>query len=412
MQKILKIGIGFVAGRPNVCKIINAFYLDVKRQMLELGEEFQVVFYVLYDLHYQGAKAEDFMNIDPAINAEPNMEVRYIDASEVEKIRKGVKRDYGVAESELDFVFGYGHAEGRNTLLYKAYLDGMDYLLFWDDDEYPLACLQAGEGKVTWKRQDNVVKHIQTMRSEDADVTIGYHCGYVSPIPHVNLENPEDEEIFANFIEGISNELVTWKSIKEKYQNTNGVTFADPKIAAGEGGYEVPLTYGRKFVAGSTLCINLQHFEKIPVFYSPKAARGEDTFFSFGLDKCKVMKVPIYHFHDGFLGYTGITEGRLPDELDPIYTRDDLVKKRFYGACLGWIKYKPLFLYISDWKNYQENIGRTYRELNKSVDEVSRICGKYDFRNVYKELEKYDKNVKNDYENFSKAKQIWKMLKK
>ena len=231
------------------------------------------------------------------------------------------------------------------------------------------------------------------------------------PVPELDLKSPEDEEIFGRFIEGISNELVTWSSIKEKYQYTNGVTFADPAVASSEGGYEVPLIDGRKFVAGSTLCINLKHFDKIPVFYSPKNARGEDTFFSFGLDECKVMKVPIYHFHDGFLGYTGITEGRLPDELDPIYTQDDLVKKRFYGACLGWIKYKPLYLYISDWKNYAENIARVYKGLDRSVDTVSRLCGKYDFRNIYKELEKYDKNVENDYARFSAAKRLWKLLK-
>ena len=34
-----------------------------------------------------------------------------------------------------------------------------------------------------------------------------------------------------------------------------------------------------KWVAGSTLCLNLKEPEKIPAFLNPLAARGEDTFF-------------------------------------------------------------------------------------------------------------------------------------
>jgi len=411
MKDVLRVGIGFVTGRPNVCKVINAFYSDVKRQMEELGEEYQVFFYILYDLSYRGTKAKDFKNINPVIKAEPNIEVRYIDKNEVGRIRRRAKERHGTADMRLDHIFGYGHARGRNTLLYKAYLDKMDYLLFWDDDEYPLACLNNGDEKVTWQNQNNVVEHIRVMRAEKADVTIGYHCGYVSPIPYVNIESPKDELVFANFIDGISNEIVTWGDIKAKHEKTNGVTFANPQVAAGMGVHEVPLLHGRKFVAGSTLCINMRSFKKIPAFYSPNSARGEDTFFSFGLANCKVMKVPIYHFHDGFLGYTGITKQKLPEKLEPINAKNNLVKKRFYDACLGWIKYKPLYLYMSNFKKYQTNIERVISELNQSVDEVSRICGKYDFRNIYRELKKYDKNVKNDYDAFIKTRSIWDELK-
>ncbi len=56
------------------------------------------------------------------------------------------------------------------------------------------------------------------MENENADVTIGYHCGYISPIPYMNYDTPEEEKVITDFIESISNEVVTWKSIKEKFE--------------------------------------------------------------------------------------------------------------------------------------------------------------------------------------------------
>lgn len=40
----------------------------------------------------------------------------------------------------------------------------------------------------------------------------------------------------------------------------------------------------------------MNHLDKIPAFYNPPEARGEDTFFSTLLDDAKVLRVPVYHF--------------------------------------------------------------------------------------------------------------------
>ena len=32
------------------------------------------------------------------------------------------------------------------------------------------------DNKIIWKKQDNVIKHIEEMEKNNADVTIGYHC--------------------------------------------------------------------------------------------------------------------------------------------------------------------------------------------------------------------------------------------
>ena len=49
---------------------------------------------------------------------------------------------------------------------------------------------------------------------EDADISIGYHCGYISPIPYMELNKQIDENIMKSYIEAISNELIDWENIK------------------------------------------------------------------------------------------------------------------------------------------------------------------------------------------------------
>ena len=61
--------------------------------------------------------------------------------------------------------------------------------------------------------------------------------------------------------------------------------------------------------------MNLRHIKNIPAFYNPPEARGEDTFFSMGIGDLKVIKVPEYHFHDGFLKYREIMDGDFPQKL-------------------------------------------------------------------------------------------------
>jgi len=42
---------------------------------------------------------------------------------------------------EADLLFGEGYAKKRNAILYFAIKNGMNYLLYIDDDEYPMASI-------------------------------------------------------------------------------------------------------------------------------------------------------------------------------------------------------------------------------------------------------------------------------
>ena len=408
MENVIKFGIGFVTGRPNVCKVINNTYERLINQFKDSEKKVELTIFILFDLGYQFTTRVDFYGIIP--NVYKDIKIKYITPEDIEEEKKKLIGREILVKEDADLFFGHGHAKGRNTLMYYAKKHKIDYLLFWDDDEYPVACIKNKEtNELTWKEQDNIAMHLKYI--ENSDVTIGYHCGYISPIPYVELNEDIDENLFKQYIEAISNEVVSWESIKEKFVNDNGITYADKKIANGEGAYVQKDEGKGNWVVGSTLCLNLRNIDKIPAFYNPEGARGEDAFFSVNLKESKIIKVPVYHFHDGFLKYTSVVRKKYPKTLKKIKALDEQVEQRFLKASRGWIKYKPLLLYITDSKNYDEKIRENYKKLEKSIPEINKLfdCDVFDL--LLKDLNEYDKNVKKHYQEFIKTNQIWDRLK-
>ena len=408
MQDVIKFGIGFVTGRPNVCKVINSTYERLINQFKDYDKKVEITIFILFDLGYQFTTRIDFYGIIP--NVYKDIRVRYITPEDIEEEKKKLIGREILTKQETELFFGHGHAKGRNTLMYYAKKHKMDYLLFWDDDEYPVACIKNREtNELTWKEQDNMAMHLKYI--QDSDVTIGYHCGYISPIPYVELNEDIDENLFKQYIEAISNEIVSWDSIKEKFVKDNGITYADPKIANGEGAYVQKDEGKGNWVAGSTLCLNLNHIDKIPAFYNPEGARGEDTFFSINLKDSKIIKVPVYHFHDGFLKYTSVVRQKYPKTLRKIKATDEEVEQRFLKASRGWMKYKPLLLYVTDNEHYREKITEVHTKLENSILEINKLFESNIFDSLLSDLDKYDKNVKKHYNEFIKTNDIWNRLK-
>ena len=409
MNDTIKFGIGFVTGRPNVCKIINSTYERLINQFKDLDKKVELTAYILFDLGYQFTTRVDFYGIIP--NVYRDLTIRYITPEDIEEEKKKLIGREDFSKSDVDLFFGHGHAKGRNSLMYYALKDKIDYLLFWDDDEYPVACIKdENTNEVTWKEQDNIARHLQYI--EDADVSIGYHCGYISPIPYVELNEDVDEKKFSCLIEALGNEVVSWDSIREKFVKDKGITYANSKIANGEGAYEIKSDGIGKWVVGSTLCLNLRHIEKIPAFYNPEGARGEDAFFSTNLNDAKVIKVPVYHFHDGFLKYTNVARGIYPKTLRQIKSTEEQIEHRFFQASRGWIKYKPLYEYVTDREHYQEKMDETIENLKKGIPEVNKLFDNTDFNALLTDIQEYDKNVKKHYNEYNKTNEIWNKLKK
>ena len=184
MKDTIELGIGFVTGRPNVCKLINNYYKNMIEQLERTGKKVNLTIFLLYDLNYQYTIRTDFYSIIPEVYK--NIKIKYITPENIEEEKKKLISRNNFTKEEVDLFLGNGHAKGRNTVMYYALKWKMDYLLFWDDDEYPVAVVKEDDN-LQWIPQDNILKHLEHI--DDADITIGYHCGYISPIPYVELRN-------------------------------------------------------------------------------------------------------------------------------------------------------------------------------------------------------------------------------
>lgn len=402
MNKILHFGIGFITGRPNICEIINNTYKFLLKQIQKKNIELTI--FILFDMEFQNAKREEFYRLNPEVSK--NIDIKYITPEDIQNEKEKLIEKSSIKEDEADLFFGYGYGKARNTLMYMAVKNKIDYFLFWDDDEYPVACFKDENGKIEWKMQNNILEHIENMKN--ADITLGLRCGYTSPIPYINLDTVEDISAVEAFINAVKNEFTSWEKVKQFWLSSEGITYADKEVINKRKKLK---TNKEVMLSGSPLCLNLQNVQKMPAFYNPEGARGEDIFFKLALKEVKVMEIPVYHFHDPFLRYTYILKKQYPDKMEVGKITDKAVTKRFITASKGWIKYRPLYLYIINKDTYDKEIEQTRKNLEKAIPEMDKIFHTHKFNNLIAELDKYDKNVEKDYEQFLNVNKTWEKLK-
>ncbi len=409
MKSEINFGIGFISGRPNVCKIINSYEKFIIEQLEKLPIQVNITVYVLYDLNYQHTIRTDFYGILP--EAYRNLRIKYITPENIMEYEKILISRFGMTKEDAKLFIGNGYAKARNAILYCAMQHNMDYIMFWDDDEYPIANV-IRNNQIQWIKQKNVLEHINNI--DEAEVTMGYRCGMMNPIPYIEYTDNIKEEDYKNFIDALENEVISWEKLQTIRENTSCIAYADADIATGKKGREYLKNIGKdSFILGSGICLNLNKLNKIPAFYNPPNARGEDTFFScaLGEKKSKVLRIPTYHFHDSFLQFTGIMKEKYPKRL----LKDSLVsteiEQRFLKATIGWVRYKPLLYYIKDRKNYDKIIEESRDKLKKSVKKINAEFISCDFSSLIRELNKYDKDVEKHYQEYLRVNEIWDKFK-
>lgn len=407
MSETINFGIGFLAGRPNVCNIINGYYKNILEQGKKSGYNVKFTFFILFDLNYQGTPREHFYNILPEVYEK--MTVKYITPEDIEEEKKILASRYGMNKKDVDLILGNGYARARNSVVYSAIKRKIDYLLFWDDDEYPVINIKDESGKITWKAQENVLEHLLNIRN--ADVTMGYRCGNMSPIPTINLDKSLKKEDFKDYIDAVSNEAISWEKIREIMNREDGMLYANSKILNEKKVSKIENLGKDNWLLASGICINLTNLDRLPPFYNPPEARGEDTFFSTWLTNSTVLRVPVYHFHDGFLKYTDIIKREYPNKFERVEINDNSVEQRFLNASIGWIKYKPLLMYITQKENYEKIIEETKQKLNNSIPKMNAVFQTCDFSRLETELEKYDEKVEEHYKEYLQTYEAWKELK-
>lgn len=411
MSEEINFGIGFISGRPNVCKIINNYGKFLTEQVKELDVKVNITIYILFDLSYQHTIRTEFYGILPKIYK--NIKIKYITPENIVEYQKVLMSRYNMTKEETKLFLGNGYAKARNTILYCAMQQKMDYILFWDDDEYPVASILNEDNTLTWIKQKNILEHIKNI--DKANVTFGYRCGMMNPIPYIKYNKDITRQDYKNFIDALENEVVSWNIIQEMRKNPTCISYAEKNIAMGQGNAKIVDKIGEKnFVLGSGLCLNLREIDKIPAFYNPPNARGEDTFFSCALKEkeAAVLRVPTYHFHDSFLQYTKIMREHYPEQLTDIQLMNSEIEQRFLKATIGWVRYKPLLYYIKDRENYKKIINETKENLKKSVYKMNTKFQTCDFSILIEELEKYDRDVEKHYEEYKKVNELWDRFKK
>lgn len=409
MVEEINFGIGFITGRPNSCKIINSYYKHIKEQVKQYNKKVNFTFFILYDLGYQNTKKEEFYTLLPEVYE--NVDIQYIDPEDVDNKKEEMKRKYNLTEKEANLFIGKGYGKARNCILYSALEKKIDYLLFWDDDEYPLANVKEGK-EINWLIQNNVLTHLQNI--ENADITYGYRCGTMTPLPYIQYNDVLTEKDYKDFIDALENEVISWEKVKNTLKNDTGLAYADLDIATGTKEIENVDRVGiENFVLGSGICLNLRHLDRIPAFYNPPGARGEDTFFSCALGNtgARILRIPTYHFHDGFLKFTNLMERKYPKRLRRIAVEDRGIEERFLKTTKGWIKYKPLLCYIVHKEMYNEKMEEAKLKLKRSVDKIGTQFESCDFNCLIDELNEYDKNVQVHYDEYLETNKVWDKIK-
>jgi hypothetical protein len=360
---------------------------------------------VSYDLEYKNTERKDYTNTNIELR-EMLSEIIFIDHTTIQAEARVLKSKGILTKKETDLLFEKGYAGKRNAILYSAAKQGMDAILFLDDDEYPLAVQQSPGGSESWIGQQILSTHLKSI--DEADITCGHHCGYVSPIPNMKFDDKMSQDDFRTFIEAISNDIITWDSIEALMKNSS-IAYAEPEILDGSVS-EVLQSGNTKFITGSNLCINLRDLKGLSAFYNPPSARGEDTFLSTCLLDSTVLRVPCYTFHDGFSQYTSLLQGVLPERLKHISFSSKKIIARFYSACIGWVRYKPLLLYITHRDDYQATIKVMRANLNETLPKLCNYFNDEKFMRILPELDKYDINVEKHFAEFNETQAAWKKL--
>lgn len=399
-------GIGFVTGRKHFRKVLKTYAYRWRQTSAAIKNKVKLHLFIAYDIEYNNTQVEDYVNIrqeildiaDSVFFISPAMIQDEINLLEEQNIA-GLK--------EAGLVFSKGYAGQRNAILYFALKNGIDYLTFLDDDEYPLAVTKTHNLPV-WSGQDIFATHLKYL--ENADITTGMHCGYISPIPQLCFNNTLTEADFRLFIEAISNDILGWDNIK-RLMNDGGVTYANPQIFVENMAREVEKINGAKFIAGSNLGINLTKPQRIKPFFNPPKARGEDTFLSTCLSEHTVLRVPCYTFHDGFSIYGDLLDGVLPLQLKHIFDDSEKIVSRFYRACIGWIRYKPLYLFITRPEKFPEETQIIRTKLSITIPKLCQYFNDPRFQKIMPEFDKYCRQAAAHHQLFLENQRVWEPIR-
>lgn len=137
-KKDIKVAIGFATGRKSFQKVLRSYIHNWKESGLVDNDNILLNVFVAYDLTYNKSTKRDYVKIHPELANDIDGAI-FIGSSEITREINYLVKENVINHTEAKKIFGKGYASQRNALIYSAIKNDMDYLIFLDDDEYPVA---------------------------------------------------------------------------------------------------------------------------------------------------------------------------------------------------------------------------------------------------------------------------------
>ena len=402
--QMTKIALTIPTGRPRVKKVVKAF---IDNAILHGYNPKDFSVYLSIDTEFKNTKIEDFrlyLETEKKIN-----KVVYITKKEREIIAEKLITNLNLNPKIIKELFaGRKYSRQRNGALMYALLDNQDIAICFDDDEAPFIPVKSKKGRIVWKNLDFFTPHIDAL-SNGADITRGPYIGYQSPIPSNFEDIPEEIRIKLGEALGIGNDVITRDSF---FKSINKVKYlSELEIINPTRPFEVmPGEYGKHIYAGNMgINLNSVRNRRVPIFFTPKNARGEDTIFALQLNDVIVKEVNSFIFHDPFTVYPEIFEKKFPKFLKEIPIKKT-TKERFVDALIGWLRYAPILIKMTSETELEKE--KKINEMLKKIDYPTKKLAEifeYPLLNTcFDVLEEYYLSVEQDYNNLLEAQKIWK----
>lgn len=217
----------------------------------------------------------------------------------------------------------------RNAVLFKALLDGIDHLLFFDTDVEPRVLTDLDGINAKWQEIDFVGSHMRSLTKENVSATTSEYSGYYILPP---MAFPGLGELLTGLGKGMALEYME-DCHEHRCLNLGPVSPGFPRPT------NKPL--------GGNLGLDLRKAWRLAPFYSTLytfsgmtvKGRGEDTLLgqTISASNGQIMDVDLRIFHHTYEGF--------PREPD---IRRKSIRDRFYRACLGWIGRNPFLIWYLD----------------------------------------------------------------
>ncbi|MBU0898785.1 MAG: hypothetical protein KKB03_01265 [Nanoarchaeota archaeon] len=396
-----KIAVIFPTGRKTVHNVVAMLVDNMGRYK---NDPKNVNVYVSFDPTFYNLSPDDFMfdkDLEKAFRS-----VTYLGPGDDGGLSEHTKKN--ITDHAYDILFkprGYCTLKNRATV--NAIMDGNDAIMLFDDDEYFVAPKRKGNG-LEWMHQNVFGYHMDNIF--EADITNGAHTGYFSPVPS-EIENELEKGLREKLgrILSYGSEIINEKT----FMNTREcINYADNNFLKNSP-YPVEEVNGIKFLTGGNIALNVQSIlsGKIPPYFNPKGARGEDAIMGMQLKNSLVLKIPTYTFHDPFQKYVDITKGKFPESVDPIAVIPGTVD-RFANAVVGWVKYAPFLIRMtsSSEDEYRGRINAMKSELGDVGKEMSKVLSNNSLAMLGGILDEADEKSYSDLEDLNIAKNAWEKI--